>query len=211
MKRFVSGIFAGFFLVGLIVAGVFATGSYNVAATAPPSKMEAKVAAWALNRSVAKRAPSTKNPLPATAETWKAGLAHYRENCVVCHGGPGVDAGEIGQGLNPPAPDLTLPRVQARPDGELFWIVGNGIRTTGMPAFSPTHKPEELWKIVAFMRHLPELTDAEQKALKAGGEEAEHHHEEGEAGKPAAGAAPPEAAPTKAPHTHKPGTPPHKD
>jgi mono/diheme cytochrome c family protein len=179
--RFVSGIFAGFFLATLIVGGVFATGSYNVAATAAPSKLEARLAAYALNRSVARRAPATKNPMPASPETWKAGLAHYRENCVVCHGAPGVDAGEIGQGLNPPAPDLTLPRIQARPDGELFWIVGNGIRTTGMPAFSPTHKPEELWKIVAFVRHLPELTDGEQKALKAGGEEAEKHHHEGEA------------------------------
>jgi mono/diheme cytochrome c family protein len=212
MKKFVSGIFAGFFLAGLIVAGVFATGGYNVAATAPPSRLEAKVAAWALNRSVARRAPSTKNPLPATPETWKAGLDHYRENCVVCHGAPGVDAGEIGMGLNPPAPDLTLPRVQARPDGELFWIVGNGIRTTGMPAFSPTHKPEELWKVVAFLRHLPELTDAEQKTLKAVGEEAVQHHEEGEGAKamPEKEAAP-AAAPTKASHTHKPGTPPHKD
>ena len=215
MKRFVSGIFAGFFLTGLIVAAVFATGSYNVAATAPPSKLEAKLAAWALNRSVAKRAPSTKNPLAATAETWKAGFEHYKEMCVQCHGAPGVDAAEMGMGLNPPAPDLTLPRVQARPDGELFWIVGNGIRTTGMPAFSPTHKPEEIWKIVAFLRHLPELTDGEQKAMKAG-EEGEHHHGEGEAAeKPPAAAPSPGTAvpaePTKAPHTHKPGTPPHKD
>jgi len=175
--RFVSGIFAGFFLATLIVGGVFATGSYNVAATAAPSKIETRLAAYALNRSVARRAPATKNPMPASPETWKAGLAHYRENCVVCHGAPGVDAGEIGEGLNPPAPDLTLPRVQARPDGELFWIVGNGIRTTGMPAFSPTHKPDELWKIVAFVRHLPELTNAEQKALKEAAVGPEHHEE----------------------------------
>jgi len=175
--RFVSGIFAGFFLATLIVGGVFATGSYNVAATAAPSKLETRLAAYALNRSVARRAPATKNPMPASPETWKAGLAHYRENCVVCHGAPGVDAGEIGEGLNPPAPDLTLPRVQARPDGELFWIVGNGIRTTGMPAFSPTHKPDELWKIVAFVRHLPELTNAEQKALKEAAVGPEHHEE----------------------------------
>jgi len=173
--KFLSGVFLGFFLLGAIVAAVFATGAYNVAATAPPSKIEARAAAWALNRSVAKRAPSTKNPLPATPATWKAGLAHYKENCVVCHGAPGVDVSEIGQGLNPPAPDLTLPRVQARPDGELFWIVGNGIRTTGMPAFSPTHKPDELWQITAFIRHLPELTDEEQKALKPEHDEAEHH------------------------------------
>jgi mono/diheme cytochrome c family protein len=211
--KFVSGIFMGFLLALLIVGAVFATGSYNVAATQRPSKLETRMAGFALNRSVAKRAPKTKNPMPASAETWKAGLAHYRENCVVCHGAPGVDEGEIGQGLNPTPPDLTLPRVQDRPDGELFWIVGNGIRTTGMPAFSPTHKPEEIWKIVAFVRHLPELSDAEQKELKAGGEAAEEHHREGEveekkAVAPASSAA---AAPAKKPHTHKPGTPPHHD
>ena len=84
-----------------------------------------------------------------------------------------MDVSEIGEGLNPPAPDLTLPRVQGRPDGELFWIVSNGIRTTGMPAFGPTHKPEEIWKIVSLIRPLPELTAEEQKALKA----AEEHRE----------------------------------
>lgn len=175
--KFFSGVMVGFLLLGGAVLAYLATGAYNVAAVSPPSRLETKFATFALNRSVAKRAPSAKNALPATPETWKAGLAHYKENCVVCHGAPGVDPAELGQGLNPPAPDLTLPRVQKRPDGEIFWIVGNGIRTTGMPAFSPTHKPDELWQIVAFVRHLPEITDAEQKALKSGTEEAEHHEE----------------------------------
>jgi hypothetical protein len=120
-----------------------------------------------------------------------------------------VDAGEIGQGLNPPAPELTLPRVQKRPDGELFWIVSNGIRMTGMPAFKPTHKPEEIWKIVAFLRHLEEVTPDEQKALKAVTEEAEHHHE----GESEEKAGSPESSPAAAAipgHTHPPGTKPHK-
>jgi mono/diheme cytochrome c family protein len=176
--KFFSGVLFGFFLVGAIVAVVLASGAYNVAATSLPSKMETRLAQYSLNRSVALRAPSTKNPVPATPATWKAGLAHYKENCLVCHGAPGVDAGELAAGLNPPAPDLTLPRVQARPDGELFWIVSNGIRTSGMAAFSPTHKPEEIWHIVSFMRHLPELTAEEQRALKGGGEQKaeEPHH-----------------------------------
>ncbi len=176
--RFFSGIMMGFFLVGLIIAAYLAVGGYNVAATEAPSRMETRVASWALNRSIARRASASHNPLPPTAATWKAGLAHFRENCVVCHGATGVDAGEIGQGLNPPAPDLTLPRIQGRPDGELYWIVSNGIRATGMPAFSPTHKPEEIWKIVAFLRHLPELTNEEQKELRAAGEQSEKHHDE---------------------------------
>ena len=174
--KFFLGVLFGFFLVGAIVAIVIASGAYNVAATSLPSKMETRLAQFSLNRSVARRAPSTKNPVPATPATWKAGLAHYKENCLVCHAAPGVDAGELAAGLNPSAPELTLPRVQARPDGELFWIVSNGIRTTGMPAFSPTHKPEEIWHIVSFLRHLPELTPEEQKALKSGEQEAEEHH-----------------------------------
>ncbi len=165
--RFFSGILFGFFLVGGIIAVVVALGGYNVAATATPSRLESRVALFALNRSVARRAPVAKNPHPATPETWKAGLPHYRENCVMCHGAPGVDPAELGMGLNPPAPDLTLPRVQGRPDGEMYWLVANGVRTTGMPAFSPTHKPNEIWQIVAFLRHLPELTAEEQKALKS--------------------------------------------
>ena len=173
--RFFTGILFGFFLTGLVVAAFLATGSYDVSAVKPPSRIESRLATFALNRSVAKRAPKDKNPIPPSPETLRSGLAHYRENCVTCHGAPGVDTSEIGQGLNPPAPDLTLPRVQARPDGEMFWIVSNGIRTTGMPAFSPTHKPEEIWKIVSFLRHLPEVTAEEQKALKAGGEGPEHH------------------------------------
>ena len=174
--KFFSGVLFGMFLVGLLVAAVLATGAYNVAATSTPSKAEARLATWALNRSVARHATTTHNPLPGSPATWRAGLAHYKENCVVCHGAPGVDAAELGQGLNPAAPDLTLPRIQARPDGELFWIVSNGIRTTGMPAFSPTHKPEEIWQIVSFVRHLEGLTADEQKALKAVVDEEAHHH-----------------------------------
>jgi len=164
--KFFMGILAGFFLTGLIVAGYLASGSYDVSAVKRPSKIEERLAGFALNKAVAKRAPKTKNPMPVEAATWSAALPRYRELCVTCHGAPGVDASEIGEGLNPPPPDLTLPRVQARPDGELFWIVTNGIRTTGMPAFGPTHKPEEIWKIVALLRHLPELSSEEQKALK---------------------------------------------
>ncbi len=110
--------------------------------------------------------------------------------------------------MNPPAPDLTLPSVQKMRDGELFWVVSNGIRMTGMPAFSPTHKEDEIWKIVAFVRHLPEVTKEEQQTLKAGHEE-EKHHEAGEAGQPEAEKKP--EGEEKPGHTHPPGTKPHKD
>jgi mono/diheme cytochrome c family protein len=196
--RFLSGIVFGILLVALGAAAVVYTGSFNTSAEIAPSRMERTLAEFALNKSVARRAPNRKNPLPATPETLRGGLAHFRENCVVCHGAPGVDPGEIGQGLNPGAPDLTLPRVQARTDGQLYWLVDGGVRMSGMPAFGPTHGENELWQIVAFLRHLPEITEEEKAQLKGEKEEAEHHHED----------APPSAKPE---HTHPPGTPPHAD
>jgi mono/diheme cytochrome c family protein len=162
-------------LIGMVLAVVLAAGAavlvvsmglYNTAATVPPSSLEKAVAGAVLKRSLARRAPTTTNPLTGP-DVVRAGLAHYREMCVTCHGAPGVDASEAGEGLNPPAPDLTLSSVQGKTDGELFWIVQQGVRMTGMPAFGPTHKEPEIWKIVAFLRHLPQVTKDEQSALKA--------------------------------------------
>ncbi|MFN2386372.1 MAG: cytochrome c [Thermoanaerobaculia bacterium] len=169
--RFLVGILFGVLLVVAGCAAVILTGSFNTAATVPPGKLEKQIAGFALDRSVAKRAPQRKNPFSATPEVLREGLGEYREHCLVCHAAPGVDAGEIGSGLNPAPPDLTIPKVQARSDGELFWLTSEGIRMTGMPAFGPTESEEDIWKIVAFMRHLPELTDEEQARLRQRGEE----------------------------------------
>jgi mono/diheme cytochrome c family protein len=164
--RFLAGIVAGVLLVLVGAGACLLTGFFNVAATTPPSKPEKQLAGISLTRSVKRRAPRATNPFAGSADAVQSGLAHYKEMCVTCHGAPGVDPSEIGEGLNPPAPDLTLPAVQARTDGELFWLVQNGIRMTGMPAFGPTHKDEDVWRIVAFLRHLPEITPEEEKRLR---------------------------------------------
>jgi len=207
MKVFV-GILIGWLLMGALIGLVLWSGAYNVAASNPPGKMEKKLAEFALDHAIARRAPVKTNPF-RKPEDVRAGLAHYKSNCVACHGAPGVEESEFSQGLNPPAPDLTLPSIQETPDGELFWVVSNGIRSTGMPAFSPTHKEDEIWKIVAFVRHLPQITDEEQKILKAGREE-EDHHESETVGKTDAHVEQKPAKQTPA-HTHSPGTKPHKD
>jgi mono/diheme cytochrome c family protein len=174
--RFLAGIITGFLLVGLAAVLFMYSGVFNASANIPPSKLEQRLADLALDKSVARRAPRGPNPLAGSAEALPGGMAHYKEMCVFCHGAPGVDASEAGDGLNPPAPDLTLAKVQKRTDGELFWILQNGIRMTGMPAFGPTHKDEELWKMVAFLRHLPELTAEEQESLRP--KEGSDHHAE---------------------------------
>jgi mono/diheme cytochrome c family protein len=170
--RFLSGVVFTVALALVFAILFVASGLYDVAASKPPGGLEKAVARLTMNRSVGKRAGKTANPLSGP-DVIRAGLAHYREMCVFCHGAPGVDASEAGEGLNPPAPDLTIESVQRRTDGELFWIVQNGIRMTGMPAFGGTHKDAEIWKIVAFLRHLPQITKDEQAALKAGTEAGE--------------------------------------
>ena len=164
--RFLLGIVTGLLLVAAAAVFLIATGAIPIAATKPPSDLEQRVAKLALGRSLARHAPSTANPVKASPEVLAKALTHYRSMCLTCHGAGSVDPSAIGEGLNPPAPDLSQPSVQKRTDGELFWVIQNGIRMTGMPAFGPSHKDEELWELVAFLRHLPELTSEEESALE---------------------------------------------
>jgi mono/diheme cytochrome c family protein len=179
--KFLSGFLTAVLLLIVLSAACLLSGAFNTAAAVPPGPVEKKLAGIALDRSVARRAPKQAAPA-SNPETLKAALGGYKEMCLVCHGAPGVETSEIAAGLNPAAPDLTLARVQRRSDGEIFWIVQNGIRMTGMPAFGSTHKDEALWRMVAFVRHLPQLTPDEEKELKAGSEgEGEEHEHGGEA------------------------------
>jgi len=175
--KFITGVIVGVLLVILVPAAMILTGNFSMSATSKPTSMEERAGTWAWLQSAKKNAPKVKNPSMNDASTLDEGLDHYKENCVVCHGAPGVQSSEIGKGLNPPAPVLDTPVVQNLSDGELFWTIKNGIRMSGMPAFGPTHSDEELWHIVSFVRHLPQLTDKEKAELRAVTEEEEHHHD----------------------------------
>jgi mono/diheme cytochrome c family protein len=168
---FVAGILASLFVPILILA----TGAVNMGADVKPGWIERTLAPWGRDRSVAKRAPTVKNPQADDPSAIAAGLEHYRENCVVCHGAPGVSGAELSKGINPPAPSLGKEENDA-PDGELFWVIKHGIRMTAMPAFGPTHTDKEIWDIVAFVRHLPDLSVQEQDLLRAATDEEAHHH-----------------------------------
>jgi mono/diheme cytochrome c family protein len=171
--RFLAGVLFGIAAVGVAALAFLGSGLFEVAAAVPPTALETRIARFALDRSISRRARPATSPVGKDADALRAGGGHYRRMCVACHGAPGVDPSEIGEGLNPPAPDLTLERVQRRSDGELFWIVQNGIRMSGMPAFGPTHKEREIWEIVAFLRHLPSITPEEEKALAAATKDAD--------------------------------------
>jgi len=170
------------FVVGVILTmGVplllLQLGAINCSATSKPGIVETTLANWAFIQSMQARSPQQRNPFSDDSSAVATGLNHYRENCVICHGAPGVEGGELAKGLNPPAPALERPGFQKMTDGQLFWIAKHGIRMTGMPAFGPTHSDEEIWKIVSFVRHLPNITPEEKQKLKPASEQTEHHHD----------------------------------
>jgi len=182
--RFLSGVIVG--VAGVLVAGFLLAngGRMNLAATQHGGWND-RLDHWlsqVSRRSIEKHAASATNPYAADPAAAAAGLAHYRENCLACHGARDVDTAEFAKGLNPGPPMLDMDDVQKMSDGELFWVVANGLRATGMPAFAPTHSPREIWQIVAFVRHLPRLSEAETSALKKGQPEEGAHHDESHGG-----------------------------
>jgi mono/diheme cytochrome c family protein len=163
--------FVGVLVVGAVV--LISSGAYNVAATAPHTRLTE----WLLNttqkRSVASRADETPHPPTVDSAMLRQGLEEYREMCVTCHGAPGVERGTLGKGINPKPPDLAKEAGEWS-DRELFWITKHGIKLAGMPAFGVTHSDEELWAIVAFLRRLESMSAEEYQRLAS--EPATHAH-----------------------------------
>ena len=95
-----------------------------------------------------------KNPLAASAETMNDGKEAFGHYCVACHGMDGQNTG-VPFTMSPPAPLLTSLAVQDYTDGQLKWVIENGIWPSGMPGSKGTLSDEEMWSIVVFLRHLP--------------------------------------------------------
>ncbi|MDB6066386.1 MAG: Cytochrome [Pedosphaera sp.] len=174
-REFWAGFLCGIIMVFLIVFLILASGALDLSASGKPGAIETTLAPWAFERSMARRSPKTNNPFANDASTWAVGMAHYREDCMICHGAPGIAGKDVSMGLSPPAPELDGKEIQSLSDGEVFWIVKNGIRWSGMPAIGQTHEDTDIWKIISFVRHLPHLTPEEKDQLKPGAEHHENH------------------------------------
>ena len=163
-------------VLGGAVAFVVETGRVPIAATAPPDVVD-RLAMAAKAKAVARGASGLQVKLPTDAVSLARGRDHYVENCLPCHGAPDVKPAEFAEGLNPKPPDVDDPPVQNYDDAQLFWIVKNGIRATGMPAFGVNHKDDEIAAIAAFVRHTPHLSPEERKELAAAAPHEDHHHD----------------------------------
>jgi mono/diheme cytochrome c family protein len=107
-----------------------------------------------------------KNPFAATPEILAEAREHFADHCATCHANDGTGKTEIGQNLYPKAPDMRLPRTQSLSDGEIYFIIHNGVRFTGMPAWGGTGKDDDSWKLVVFIRHLPQMSPKEIKEME---------------------------------------------
>src|SRR6266567_1490054 len=132
-----------------------------------PSALEAYLAKTARNLSIPESKRDAKNPFAPTAEVLSAARAHFADHCAICHGNDGGGKTQIGQNLYPKAPDMRLPETQNLTDAEVYYVIHNGIRLTGMPAWGSEEKDDDSWKLVLFIRHLPQLTPEEEREMKA--------------------------------------------
>jgi mono/diheme cytochrome c family protein len=121
----------------------------------PPSKAEHGVIRWT-KHTVTVRNKSERNPLKATQENITAGREAFSHYCVACHGMDGQNTGvPFADSMSPPVPLLNSPEIQSYTDGQLKWVIDNGIQPSGMPGSKGILSDEEIWSTVLFIRHLP--------------------------------------------------------
>ena len=151
----------------LLAAGLWGywfLSTHSFSAREKPTAVEAMLARHARRIATPAGAKELRNPLPPTPLAMAEARDHFADHCAVCHANDGSGKMPINEGLYPPAPDLRQTGTQSLSDGELFYIIKNGIRFTGMPGWGG--EDEENWKLVLFLRHLPRLTPKELELMK---------------------------------------------
>ena len=165
MKRSTLVLVVALALIGLVVAVAASILHDGLSARATPNKLETVIARNARHLAIPADARQTQNPLLESEADARDARLHFADHCSSCHGNDGGGQTMMGAGLYPKPPDLRLPGTQDLTDGELFWIIENGVRFTGRPGFANGGEhggAQDSWKLVHFIRHLPHLTAAER-------------------------------------------------
>jgi mono/diheme cytochrome c family protein len=162
-------LWIGLIVVLLVGAGLWLSGllPHGFGARQSPSRVEAALARRLRSWSLPSDARQRRNPVPSSPELQES-ARHFADHCASCHGNDGSGNTEIGRNLYPPAPDMRLATTQELSDGELYYIIHNGVRWTGMPAWGEpgNDDDQDTWKLVLFIRHLPSLTAGEIRDMK---------------------------------------------
>lgn len=176
MKRSTLMVLIGVVLLGIgfVIAISELLLHDGLSAKSKPTRLEAFVARNTRHLAIPKNARLMQNPVLDSPDIQREARLHFADHCAICHGNDGSGDTLIGNGLYPKPPDLRLSATQDLSDGELFWIIENGVRFTGMPAFSSNGdhmagnhgSAQDSWKLVHFIRHVPHLTAAERLEME---------------------------------------------
>ena len=155
-------------VLGAIGGAVFArAGWYNVGALAPHWQAAYTFLEYGMHASVRHHARDVVAHAPQDAASLRAGAALYKANCVACHGGPGVAMANFAKSMQPaPGPLVDAARRWSAP--EMYWIVQQGIKTSGMPAWKYHMSDAQIWQVVGFLCYLPRLTPQQFTVFDAG-------------------------------------------
>ena len=166
-------------LLGIVVAILAIVGAFAVliallvarggmGARAQASRIEVGVVEALRDFAVPRAAKAERSPIAGTPEVLTRGRRHFAEECALCHGNDGRGKTGMGGAMFPPPPDLRT--TSDMTEGEIFHVIQNGIRFSGMPAFGQpgdTEGAREHWEVVYFIRHLPDLMDSEIEEMRA--------------------------------------------
>ncbi len=163
----------GLLLIALVVGGgcalfLYAAATRGLSAREAPSAAEAYATRTFRRWAVPANARLLRNPVPPNPETLRHGMEHWADHCATCHANDGSGKTTIGTNLYPKAPDMREKETQSLTDGELYYIIRNGVRMTGMPAWGNPEDGEndhETWTLVLFIRHLPQLGEEEKHLM----------------------------------------------
>ena len=121
---------------------------------APPSRAEKKAVQESKDLLIGGK--DWHNPVAADDRNLNAGAQHFQHHCQICHGLDGHATGvTFAQNMSPPVPDLGSADIQKYSDGQLKWVIENGIRLTGMPRWKGLIQDKDIWQLVLYIRHLP--------------------------------------------------------
>lgn len=190
-------------LAAMGIAGFAHSGFYDASATSTHSGFVNWFLSTTSHASIERRAKMIEVPDLDDEALVLAGINDFDSMCTSCHGAPGKGPEAVGQGLNPPAPDLAEEATELTP-AELFWVTKNGIRMTGMPAWGVTHGDDAIWPVVAFMTQLPGLDAVGYQEMLAAA--AGHGHHVGEAVSEDAGHDESDQLPASVIHVHDDGS-----
>jgi mono/diheme cytochrome c family protein len=156
-------------LLMLAGAGIAYVKSTGLTTRGEPGRLEAAVAIGTRRFSIPAAARQRANPVAPTPDAIADGLAHFADHCASCHANDGSGNTELGRAFFPKAPDMRRPATQQLTDGELFYVIENGIRFTGMPAWGTgtAEGEESSWRLVHFIRRLPQLTEEDIASMAA--------------------------------------------